>query len=138
METSLIWILKFRDFTIKDLKLGVRSKGAAKSALRFFTEGGYIIPMQPEWEWPFLRELVESHPVNKKDFEHFLVEPRKGILPSTILRELEVRSEQIPTLAVVKLLKSAAPDPRQWDVEEVRKIDDAAALYDLQQEIEAV
>ena len=41
METNVIWILKFRDFTIKDLKLGVRSKDTAKSALRFFEEGIY-------------------------------------------------------------------------------------------------
>lgn len=138
METNLIWIFKFRDFTIKDLKLGVRSKDAAKSALRFFTEGGYILPMRPEWEWPFLEGLVKSHLINKKDFEHFLMQPRKGIMPSVILRELESRSEQIPTLAMVKLLHPAGPDPNIWEIEEVRKIEDATALYDLQKEIEAV
>lgn len=138
METNVIWILKFRDFTIKDLKLGVRSKDAAKSALRFFTEGGYIIPMRPEWEWPFLRELVRTHPINMKDFEHFLASTRPGILPSEIMGELKERSDLIPTLAVVKLMKSESPDLMKWEIEEVNKVLDATALYNLQKEIEAV
>lgn len=138
METNVIWILKFRDFTIKDLKLGVRSKDAAKSALRFFTEGGYIIPMRPEWEWQFLCELVKSHPVNMKDFEHFLVGTNTGILPSDIKEDLEVRSEKIPTLAIVKLVKSESSDLMKWEIEDITKVMDATALYNLQKEIEAV
>lgn len=138
METNVIWILKFRDFTIKDLKLGVRSKDTAKSALRFFEEGGYIIPVPPEWEWQFLCGLVKSHPVNKKDFEHFLMETRSGILPSEILKNLEERSEMIPTLAVVKLVKEEIADPAKWDIEDVTKIVDANELYNLQKEIEAI
>lgn len=138
METNLIWILKFRDFTIKDLKLGVRSKDAAKSALQFFTEKGYIITMRPEWEWQFLCGLVESHPVNKKDFEHFLAKTERGILPSDILRDLKNRTERIPTMAAVKLLREEAPDPSKWEIEEIFKIEDSTALYNLQKEIEAV
>lgn len=138
METNVIWILKFRDFTIKDLKLGVRSKDAAKSALRFFTDGGYIIPMRPEWEWQFLCELVKSHPINMKDFEHFLVNTRPGILPSDIMGELKARSDMIPTLAAVKLVKSESPDLMKWEIEDVTKILDGTALYNLQKEIEAI
>lgn len=138
METNVIWILKFRDFTIKDLKLGVRSKDAAKSALRFFTERGYIIPMRPEWEWQFLRELVKSHPINMKDFEHFLVSTRPGILPSEIMGELRARSELIPTLAVVKLVKSESSDLMKWEIEDITKVLDATTLYNLQKEIEAI
>lgn len=138
METNLIWILKFRDFTIKDLKLGVRSKDAAKSALRFFDEGGYIIPIRPEWEWQFLCGLVKSHPVNKRDFEHFLTETHPGILPSEILKDLEIRSEKIPTLAVVRLVREETSDFTKWEIEDVTKIVDATGLYDLQKEIEAV
>lgn len=131
METNMIWILKFRDFSIKDLKLGVRSKDAAKSALRFFEEGGYIIPVRPEWEWPFLCGLVQSHPVNKRDFEHFLVETYPGILPSEILKDLNNRSERIPTLAIVRLTSKG-------EIEDVTKIVDANGLYNLQKEIEAI
>lgn len=131
METNMIWILKFRDFSIKDLKLGVRSKDAAKSALRFFEEGGYIIPVRPEWEWPFLCGLVQSHPVNKRDFEHFLVETHPGILPSEILKDLNNRSERIPTLAIVRLTSKG-------EIEDVTKIVDANGLYNLQKEIEAI
>lgn len=138
METNLIWILKFRDFTIKDLKLGVRSKDTAKSALRFFTEGGYIIPVRPEWEWPLLNGLVKSHPVNKRDFEHFLMTTRSGILPSEILKDLRERSERIPTLAVVKLAREETPDLTKWEIEDINRIVDANGLYDLQKEIEAV
>ena len=138
METNVIWILKFRDFTIKDLKLGVRSKDAAKSALRFFTEKGYIIPMRPEWEWQFLCGLVKSHPVNKKDFEHFLVKTENGILPSEITLDLKDRTERIPTIAAVKLLREETPDLSKWEIEEINKIEDATALYNLQKEIEAV
>ncbi len=138
METNVIWILKFRDFTIKDLKLGVRSKDAAKSALRFFDEGGYIIPMRPEWEWQFLCGLVKSHPVNMKDFEHFLVDTKPGMLPSMILKDLKERSERIPTLAVIKLAKSAESDLTKWEIEDVTKIVDATGLYNLQKEIEAI
>lgn len=138
METNLIWIVKFRDFTIKDLKLGVRSKDAAKSALRFFEEGGYIIPMRPECEWQFVRELVKSHPINAKDFENFLVETKPGMQPSMILEELKARSEKIPTLAVVKLEKSETSDMSKWKVEDVTKILDATALYNLQKEVEAI
>ena len=138
METSAIWILKFREFTIKDLKLGVRSKDTVKSALRFFTDGGYIIPMRPEWELQFLRELVKSHPINMKDFEHFLTDTTAGILPSAILKELKERSDKIPTLAVVKLIKSEAPDLMKWEIEDVTKVPDATALYNLQKEIEGV
>lgn len=138
METNTIWILKFRDFTIKDLKLGVRSKDTAKSALRFFDEGGYIIPIRPEWEWQFLCGLVKSHPVNKRDFEHFLTKTRTGILPSEILKNLKERSELIPTLAVVKLTRDEAPDLMKWDIEDVTKIMDANGLYNLQKEIEAI
>lgn len=138
METNLIWILKFRDFTIKDLKLGVRSKDSAKSALRFFEEGGYIIPVRPEWEWPLLCSLVRSHPVNKRDFEHFLTETHAEIRPSEIIEDLKTRSERIPTLAVVKLARAEAPDPEKWVVEDIMKIQDANGLYDLQKEIEAV
>lgn len=130
METN-VWILKFRDFTIKDLKLGVRSKDAAKSALRFFTERGSIIPVRSEWEWPLLKELVKSHPVNKKDFEHFLVETFPGIKPSEILEDLRVRSERIPTLAVIRLTSTG-------EIEDITKIGDANDLYSLQKEIEAV
>ena len=131
METNIIWILKFRDFSIKDLKLGVRSKDAAKSALRFFEEGGYIIPVRPEWEWPFLCDLVQSHPVNKRDFEHFLMETYPGILPSEILNDLKNRSERIPKLAVVRLTSKG-------EIEDVTKIVDANELYNLQKEIEAI
>lgn len=131
METNLIWILKFRDFTIKDLKLGVRSKDTTKSALRFFEKGRYIIPVRPEWEWQFLCGLVNSHPVNKKDFEHFLTQTHPGILPSEILNDLKTRSERIPTLAVVRLTG-------QGEIEDVTKIVDANELYNLQKEIEAV
>lgn len=138
METNVIWILKFRDFTIKDLKLGVRSKDTAKSALRFFTEKGYIIPMRPEWEWQFLCGLVKSHPVNKKDFEHFLAKTKNGILPSEIMLDLKNRTERIPTIAMVKLLKEETPDLLKWEIEEINKIEDATALYNLQKEIEAV
>lgn len=138
METNIIWILKFRDFSIKDLKLGVRSKDAAKSALRFFDEGGYIIPVRPEWEWQFLRGLVKSHPVNKRDFEHFLVKTYPGILPSEIMHDLNTRSERIPTLAVVKLVRSEPADLTKWEIEDVVKITDATGLYNLQKEIEAV
>lgn len=138
MDTNLIWILKFRDFTIKDLKLGVRSKDAAKSALRFFTEKGYILQMNPDWEWKFLNDLVKTHPVHKKDFEHFLMKTRRGIKPSEIMTELKSRSDYIPTLAVVKLVRAASPDPYQWEVEMIEKIEDATALYNLQKDIEAV
>lgn len=138
METNVIWILKFRDFTIKDLKLGVRSKDAAKSALRFFEEKGYIIPVRPEWEWQFLDGLVKSHPVNKKDFEHFLTKTRPGILPSEIMNDLAARSERIPTLAVVKLVKSETADLTKWEIEDIAKIMDTTGLYNLQKEIEAV
>lgn len=131
MERSNIWIIKFRDFSIKDLKLGVRAKDTAKSALRFFEEGGYIIPVRPEWEWPFLCGLVQSHPVNKRDFEHFLVETYPGILPSEILKDLNNRSERIPTLAIVRLTSKG-------EIEDVTKIVDANGLYNLQKEIEAI
>lgn len=133
METNItnaVWILKFRDFTIKDLKLGVRSKDSAKSALRFFMEKGYIIPVQPEWEWPLVKELVKSHPDNKRDFEHFLVETHSGVLPSEILKKLEERSDEIPTLAIVRVLRG--------EIEEITKVVDANDLYNLQKEIEAV
>ncbi len=138
METNMIWILKFRDFSIKDLKLGVRSKNAAKSALRFFEEGGYIVPMRPEWEWKFLYDLVKSHPVNKKDFEHFLMKTCPGILPSEIKKDLRTRSERIPTLAVIKLVRAETGDFEKWEIEDVAKIEDANGLYNLQKEIEAV
>lgn len=138
METNMIWILKFRDFTIKDLKLGVRSKDAAKSALRFFDEGGYIIPMRPEWEWPFIRGLVKSHPVNKRDFEHFLMETNSEILPSEIMKDLKNRSERIPTLAIIKLVRPETSDLTKWEIEDVTKIVDANGLHNLQKEIEAV
>lgn len=133
METNItngVWILKFRDFTIKDLKLGIRSKDAAKSALRFFTEKGYIIPVRPEWEWPLLMGLVKSHPDNKRDFEHFLAKTHSGILPSEILNHLEERSDEIPTLAIVRVLKG--------EIEEITKVVDANDLHNLQKEIEAV
>lgn len=133
METNVtnpIWILKFRDFTIKDLKLGVRSKDAAKSALRFFTEKKYIIPVRPEWEWPLLQGLVKSHPDNKRDFEHFLVETYSGILPSEILKDLKERSDRIPTLAIVRIFNG--------ELEEITKVVDANDLHNLQKEIEAV
>lgn len=131
METNVtkaIWILKFREFTIKDLKLGVRSKNAAKSALRFFTEKGYIIPVRPEWEWPLLQGLVKSHPINKRDFEHFLAKTHSGILPSEILRALKNRSDEIPTLAIVRLAKG--------EIDIITKVVDAGDLYDLQKEVE--
>lgn len=138
MDTNVIWILKFRDFSIKDLKLGVRSKDMAKSALRFFDEGGYILSVRPEWEWDFLKGLVKSHPVNKRDFEHFLVKTKSGILPSEILADLKIRSERIPTLAMVKLVREATSDPAKWEIEDIVKIEDANDLYNLQKEIEAV
>lgn len=138
MERSNIWIIKFRDFSIKDLKLGVRAKDTAKSALRFFEEGGYIIPLHPEWEWLFLCSLVESHPINKRDFEHFLTESCTNIMPSQIRKDLETRSERIPTLAVVRLEKPESADMTEWKVENIMKVMDANDLYDLKKEMEAV
>lgn len=131
-----IWILKFRDFTIKDIRLGVRSRTALKSALKFFTENGYITPLLPSGELPFLRQLVASHPENKRGFEHFLLSTRPGIMPSEVLEHLKKRStEYIPTLAAVYLYTPAGPDPATWNVMDVRKLVETQDLSDLQKEI---
>ena len=73
---------------------------------------------------------MESHPVNKRDFEHFLTETSSGIMPSEILKDLKERSDRIPTLAIVRLQKG--------EIEEITKVVDANDLHNLQKEIEAV
>ena len=131
-----IWIVKFRDFTIRDIRLGVRSRGAAQSALRYFEEHGYITELPLKWERPFLGQLVNAHGENERDFEHFLLKTWPGIRPTDILPLLHERSpEYIPTLAAVHLYRPAGPNPSDWMALQIHKLVETDDLIKLLKDI---
>ena len=84
------------------LKIRDVDKSLVKTAA-FFEKRGSLWLLKPEWELPFLHVLVKTHPPDKKNFEHVLIDPPDGILPSDVLFMLQTRDAHIPDLLVVTI-----------------------------------
>lgn len=100
---SKIYIIQFRELGIGDLVFALRSKKTSYSSLEAFKKSGLVIKMKPEWVRPFVDALTKTHPTDKKDFEHFLIKPPAGILPSDVAEALEKCSPLVPTLCAVHM-----------------------------------
>lgn len=100
-QQSKLYIIQFRELGIGDLVFALRGKKTSYSSLETFRESGLVIEMEPEWVRPFVEALTETHPTNKKDFEHFLINPPAGIQPTGVMQALEEHSPMVPTLCVV-------------------------------------
>lgn len=98
---SKLYIIQTRELGIGDLVFALKSKNSSYSSLETFRESGLVIQLKPEWVRPFVEALTETHPTDKKDFEHFLINPPAGIQPTGVMRALEERSPLVPTLCVV-------------------------------------
>ena len=105
MGTSKMYIIQTRPLGINDLVFALRGKNASYSSLEAFRDAGLVKMLKSEWEQPFVEALVGTHPVYMKNFEHFLISPPEGIMPTDILKALRERSPMIPTLCVVYLNK---------------------------------
>lgn len=105
MAKTKFYIIRTRPLGIHDLVFALRGKKASYSSLEVFEQAGLVWDLKPEWERPLVELLVKAHPTNEKDFEHFLVDPPEGILPSDILKALKERSFLIPTLFVAYIEK---------------------------------
>lgn len=101
---SKMFIIRTRSLGISDLVFALRGKKSSYSSLEVFEKAGLVIDLRPEWVRPFVETLVETHPPHMKDFEHFLINPPDGILPSDIIQAFKENSPLIPTLSVVFLL----------------------------------
>lgn len=89
----MIYFIKLRELGIQDVTLARH--------LSAFIKRNALLTLPEEHEFQFVKDLVHYHPANQKDFEHFLIDPPKGILPSQILQELHERSPMIPTICVM-------------------------------------
>lgn len=107
--------MRFRPFQIKDVavarlvkpfatsRASVRSKETFQSFMDTFDKEGLVTDLPEEKEFWFLKELVRTNPVYARSFEHFLVDPPDNLLPSDLYKELNERSEVIPTIAAVHM-----------------------------------
>lgn len=89
----MLYFIKLRELGIKDVTLARH--------LSSFIKQNALLTLSADQEFQFVRDLVYHHPTNQKDFEHFLIDPPKGILPSQVLQELHQRSAMIPTICVI-------------------------------------
>lgn len=96
-----LYVIRTRPLGIGDLVFALRPRRTSYSSLEILEEAGLVRDLDPKWEHQFVSDLVATHPAYEKDFEHALIKPPKGILPSQIYKELHARSKMIPTLFIV-------------------------------------
>lgn len=101
MAKPKMCIVQTRPLGIGDLVFALRGKKTSYSSLEILDQAGLVKQLKPEWEHSFVEAIVETHPVYEKNFEHVLVNPPKGILPSDVLQAFHERSKLVPTLLVV-------------------------------------
>lgn len=112
----MIYIMRFRPFKIKHVafarlikpfatsKASVQSKEVFESFMNVFEGNGLVMDLPEDKELWFLKELVRINPVYVRSFENFLIDPPDDLLPSELYRELNIRSEIIPTLAAIEIV----------------------------------
>ena len=105
-----ICIVRTRQLKIQDLVFSLRTKKASYSSLETLDRAGLVYDLRPEDEKELLTTLVDLHPVEQKNFEHFLVNPPKDVLPSKIKVELAKRTRMIPTLFIVYFSSKGEPE----------------------------
>lgn len=89
----MIYFIKLRELGIQDVTLARH--------LKAFIKQDALLTLTEDHEFQFVKDLVRHHPADQKDFEHFLIDPPKNILPSQVLQELHNRSAMIPTICVM-------------------------------------
>lgn len=104
-----ICIVKTRPLQIPDIPFSLRTKRTSYSSLESLTQAGLVYELKPEDEQELLNTLVALHPVEQKNFEHFLNNPPSDVLPSQIKKALEKRTRLIPTLFIVYFYKNGEP-----------------------------
>ena len=102
-EQKKLYVIRTRQLGIRDLVFALRPRRKSYSALELLEQAGLVRDLKPEWERRFVRDLVETHPTYKRDFEHALIDPPKGILPSQVYQEIHARSDMVPTLYIVQM-----------------------------------
>lgn len=110
----MFYIMQFRQLGIRDLTFALRSKSKNKkdkcATLDLFDKAGLLRELAPEDEYKFIEALVRTHPTHEKNFEHFLVNPPKEILPSEVFKALQERSLLIPTFCTIITQKERDKD----------------------------
>lgn len=102
-EQKKLYVIRTRQLGIRDLVFALRPRRKSYSSLELLEQAGLVRDLKPEWERRFVQDLVETHPTYKRDFEHALIDPPKGILPSQVYREIHARSDMVPTLYIVQM-----------------------------------
>lgn len=95
-----ICVVRTRQLKMQDLVFSLRPKKSSYSSLEVLERAGLVYDLKPEDEEELLKALVELHPIEQKNFEHFLINPPADILPSRIKVELAKRTRMIPTLFI--------------------------------------
>lgn len=102
-EQKKLYVIRTRQLGIRDLVFALRPRRKSYSSLELLEQAGLVRDLKPEWEHRFVQDLVETHPTYKRDFEHALIDPPKGILPSQVYQEIHARSDMVPTLYIVQM-----------------------------------
>lgn len=127
----MIYLIRLRPFTMKDVAIARLSRPfeqtVAKDAkqyrnlIRPFEQGNLVIDLDEDKEFWFLEQIVKTHPEHMRDFEHVLIEPKSGILPSEVYQSIKRRDETIPTLCAMTIINGK--------VRNLQRIDDHRHLF---------
>lgn len=121
----MIYLIRLRPFTIKDVAIARLSRPfeqkVAKDAKQYknliqpFENNNLVIDLDEERELWFLDKVVQTHPEYMRDFEHVLIDPKPGIIPSDVYKSIRNRDETIPTLCAVTIIDGAVRDLHRID-----------------------
>ena len=116
----MIHLVRLRPFTIKDVAVARLSKPfeqtVAKDAKQYknliqpFEQNNLVIDLDESLELWLLENIVKTHPEYMKDFEHVLIDPKPGIVPSELYESIKNRDESIPTLCAINIVDGAVRD----------------------------
>lgn len=133
---TMIYLIRFRPFSIKDVALarmarpfdGIPPSSARNTSSKQFERlsepfeaVNRIIDLHPHQEMWILQEIIKTHPAHIKPFEHFLIDPPANITPSRVYEALQKRSDMIPTLCAITVIDDK--------VREVERIDTHHDLF---------
>lgn len=121
----MIYLIRLRPFTIKDVAIARLSRPfeqeVAKDARQYknliqpFENNNLVIDLDEEQELWFLEHVVKTHPEYMRDFEHVLIDPKPGVIPSDVYHSIRTRDETIPTLCAVTIINNSVRDMYRID-----------------------
>lgn len=121
----MIYLIRLRPFTIKDVAIARLSKPfeqtVAKDAKQYenlikpFESNNLVIDLDEDKELWFLENMVKTHPEYMRDFEHVLINPKPGIMPSEVYQSIKNRDDTIPTLCAITIINGSVKDLQRVD-----------------------